>query len=105
MANFRPQFRVEKHSGNTHMFSYIGSYEKTPKVRDILTYKEFEYHASKTFVFPTYRELRKHMPIIMKEYGVDEVSVTRSRRGEWGEWFENWELAGDNLINIGEGWM
>lgn len=33
------------------------------------------------------------------------VGVYRSRRGEWGEWFEHWKLEDGKLVKIKEGWM
>jgi hypothetical protein len=50
-------------------------------------------------VFPTYVELKKNMPRILEaayDPGYSDVdatvSVYRERRGEWGEWFEHWDL-------------
>lgn len=85
MAQFRPQFSITRTQYNSHLFDYN------------------EYH--KYFVFPTYRELKQKMVSIMKEYKVDEICVSRSRRGEWGEWFEYWNRHGDKLVKGREGWM
>jgi len=42
----------------------------------------------------------------MKEQGVTEVCVSRSKRGDWGEWFEYWYLHDDGSLSKGrEGWM
>jgi hypothetical protein len=42
----------------------------------------------------------------MKEHNVTEVCVSRSKRGEWGEWFEYWNLHEDGTLSKGrEGWM
>lgn len=55
---------------------------------------------------PTYRQLKKELPALMKEYGQDKVTVFRSRRGEWGEWFEKWELLpSGKLVKTNSGWM
>ncbi len=35
----------------------------------------------------------------------DEVFVTRSRRGEWGEWFEKWVLINGKPTIIKKGWQ
>lgn len=82
---FRPQFTVYINESNRHLFERGKS--------------------SKTFVFPTYRELKQKMVGIMKEYNNDEVSVSRSRRGEWGEWFEYWHRHGNKVVKGREGWM
>jgi len=54
-----------------------------------------------THVFDTYRELVRKMGFLEDESYDGEVFVTRSRRGEWGEWFEVWE----NGKIIRQGWM
>jgi len=87
MAQFRPQFTVRRNRDNNHLFG------------------DYPYETAKTFVFPTYRELKQKMKGIMKEHNVTEISVSRSRRGEWGEWFENWSLHGEVLTIDKEGWM
>ncbi len=45
---------------------------------------------SQTTMYHTYDQIRKDIPKLLSEH--DQVEVTRSRRGEWGEWFERWEL-------------
>jgi hypothetical protein len=84
MSNFKPSFTISADSDNKYMF-------------DGKTYKDF--------VFPTYAELKSKLKGIMKEYRVSEVTVSRSRRGEWGEWFEYWHLSGNKLTKGKEGWM
>lgn len=60
----------------------------------------------KSFVYDTYRELKSKMAGVMKEQGVTEVCVSRSKRGDWGEWFEYWYLHDDGSLSKGrEGWM
>jgi len=83
MSNFKPQFTISPNSNNCHMID--GNYE--------------------SFVFPTYRELKSKLKGIMKEYSVTEVCVLRSRRGEWGEWFEYWHLSGNRLTKGKAGWL
>jgi len=85
MAQFRPQFTVYRNENNRHLFG-VG----------IL---------SKVIMFPTYRELKQKMVSVMKEYSNNEICVSRSRRGEWGEWFEYWNLHGDKVVKGKEGWM
>ena len=36
----------------------------------------------------TYRELKKNMKLLLQRSNDNEVFVSRSKRGEWGEWFE-----------------
>ncbi len=56
--------------------------------------------------FDTYRELKKALPSILEESQDVYVSVSRSRRGEWGEWFENWQFNGERKpVIIQDGWM
>jgi hypothetical protein len=83
MSNFKPQFSISPNSDNWRMLD----------------------GKSKSFVFPTFRELKTKLKGIMKEYYVTEVCVSRSRRGEWGEWFEYWHLSGKKLRKGKEGWM
>ena len=53
--------------------------------------------------YKTYRLLKKDLNKFVKEY--DEVFVVRSRRGEWGEWFERFVLENNKLKIIEEGWL
>ena len=84
MPNFKPSFNVSANRHNEYM----------------LDGKEY-----KSFVFPTYAELKSKLRSIMEKYNVHEVCVSRSRRGEWGEWFEYWRLSDGKLIKGKEGWM
>lgn len=84
MSNFKPSFTVIANSNNQHML-------------DGKTYKDF--------VYPTYAELKRKLLGVMEEYSVSEVCVSRSRRGEWGEWFEYWRTVNGKLRKGREGWM
>lgn len=53
---------------------------------------------------PTYRQLLRDLPALMKEYCLEEITIYRSRRGEWGEWFEYWHLHGSKITKGKEGW-
>jgi len=57
-------------------------------------------------VYPTYRQLVADLDSIIED-SIDGVAyVSRSRRGEWGEWFEIWK--GDSLSKpaiVKQGWM
>jgi hypothetical protein len=35
----------------------------------------------------------------------ENVSVFRARRGQWGEWYENWSKVGSKCQIIKEGWQ
>lgn len=50
-------------------------------------YKDVEYK--------TYKELKKNLKKHILESWGGEVDVTRTRRGEWGQWFERWKLTFD----------
>ena len=45
----------------------------------------------------------------MKDYIKDsinnKVNVYRHRRGEWGEWFEHWEISNGKPVIVKEGWQ
>lgn len=57
--------------------------------------------------FKTYAELKKALKgrILHDHIGEDRVFVTRSRRGEWGEWFEKWELINGKPTITKKGWQ
>jgi hypothetical protein len=84
MSNFKPSFSVRDNGNNTYLL------------------KGMQY---KTFVFASYRQLKSKMKNIMKEYSADKVTVSRSLRGEWGEYYEHWYLSGNKLRKGKEGWM
>ena len=81
--------------------------------------KEYYQKSKSTHVyFKTYRELLKALPEYIKKswnnrclvysdnpVPHNEVTVFRSRRGEWGEWFEKWALHNGKLKKTKEGWM
>ncbi len=46
-------------------------------------------------VFDTYNLLLKEMRAMMHDSMDNIISVTRTRRGEWGQWFERWQLDPD----------
>jgi len=56
-------------------------------------------------LFPTYRELKRNLIKLIDESYDNEVSVSRSKRGEWGEWFENWAMSNGKPVIIKQGWM
>lgn len=58
-----------------------------------------------TTTFPTYRELRKNLVELLKASENETITVYRTRRGEWGEWFEKWELCNNKPVLLKQGWL
>lgn len=55
--------------------------------------------------YKTYRELKKDMINLLNEcIDADGVSVYRTRKGEWGEWFEVWQFENGKPTIIKQGW-
>ena len=64
--------------------------------------------------FSTYREIKKNMKLLLQRSTNNEVFVSRSLRGEWGEWFEYWCMSSPEMIKgkivrkpviFKQGWM
>lgn len=51
--------------------------------------------------YSNYRLLKKDMPNLIELSSDGQIHVTRSRRGQWGEWFEIWEQGKITK----QGWM
>ena len=91
MSNFKPQ--VTYMTWNSRHEYQVEKYRvKTPYI---------------TEKFKTYAELKKALAIrILREHiGDMDVFVTRSRRGEWGEWFEKWVKINGKPTIIKKGWQ
>lgn len=58
-----------------------------------------------TNVYPTYAKLKRALKAMLNASFDEMVYVSRSRRGEWGEWFEHWTLENGRPKKIKEGWM
>lgn len=58
-----------------------------------------------TNVYPTYAKLRGAMKAMLNASFDERVEVSRSRRGEWGEWFEVWEMVGGKPKITKQTWM
>jgi hypothetical protein len=90
MSNFKPQV--------TYMTSSsLHDYEvRRLRVKSPYTTKRFK----------TYTELKKALKdyILSDHIGNDKVFVVRSRRGEWGEWFEHWDIVDGKAKIIKKGW-
>jgi hypothetical protein len=88
MSNFKPQVTIiTKQTIQEHM----DSYGKKTRYRIIQ--------------YPTYVELKRNLKQHLEENFEVEVSVSRSRRGNWGEWFENWKLINGKPEIVKQGWM
>lgn len=57
--------------------------------------------------FSTYAKLRQAMKALMDDSVNDVVRVTRTRRGEWGQWYEVWERNQytNKIEKIKETWL
>tara|TARA_R110000772_G_scaffold17348_5_gene48481 strand:- start:26 stop:307 length:282 start_codon:yes stop_codon:yes gene_type:complete len=93
MANFKPQVTyMTKESLDAY---YDSSPYARPRPRKSIVIQ-----------FDTYVKLKKELKEIC-ETNIDltGVQVIRSRRGNWGEWFEVWELSNGKPTIAREGWM
>ena len=93
MSNFKPQVRYIT-SESLHDYN-VGRYRVTsPYI---------------TKQFNTYTELKKALKdyILHNHIGDDDdyVHVIRSRRGEWGEYYEKWEKINGKPKITKQGWM
>lgn len=93
MANFKPQVT---YMTDTSLHDY-----KVERLRVT--------SPSITKSFNTYAELKKALKdyILHNHIGEDDdlVTVTRSRRGHWGEWFEKWKLINGVPTIVKKGWQ
>lgn len=64
-----------------------------------------------TVSYTTYRKMKRDIPTIFEKYTdewgdkLTELHIFRSRRGEWGEWFEIWKPVGTKFKIIKQGWQ
>jgi len=64
-----------------------------------------------TTQFKSYAEIKRNMSLLLDRSIVGgnvqaQVSVSRSKRGEWGEWFEVWQYNNKHKpVIINQGWM
>ena len=54
--------------------------------------------------FPTYTQLKREIKTYLEENITENITVFRTRRGEWGEWFEHWKLQGGKAVITKKGW-
>jgi len=88
MSQFKPQITIITHETRRE---YANSYGKKSPY--------------KTIQYPTYRELKKNIKKHLEENLEPTVSVSRSRRGEWGEYFEIWEMVEGKPTIVKKGWQ
>lgn len=55
-------------------------------------------------VYPSYARLRYSLQAVLNASFDEFATVVRSRRGEWGEWYEHWILVNGKPKKIREGW-
>jgi hypothetical protein len=55
-------------------------------------------------VYSTYAKLKTAMGAMLRASFDERVSVVRSRRGKFGEWFEHWEMISGKPTIVKEGW-
>lgn len=88
MANFKPQITIITEETRRNSVNSYG--------------KENPY---KTIQYKTYRELKKNLKKHLQENIENVVCVSRSKRGEWGEFYENWKLIDNKPTIIKSGWQ
>jgi hypothetical protein len=53
----------------------------------------------------TYEKVKQNLKRYLDNATDATVEITRSRRGEWGEWFERWELVDGKKKIIKQTWL
>lgn len=86
MSNFKPQI----------------SYITEESIRD---YRNNMGSRTITKQFDTYAKLKKRLKAILTSNLDEYAFVSRSRKGEWGEWFEHWALVNGKPRIIKQGWL
>tara|TARA_R110000772_G_C13310268_1_gene440075 strand:+ start:17588 stop:17869 length:282 start_codon:yes stop_codon:yes gene_type:complete len=92
MSRFKPQLTYMTRES-------LENYYNTPSyVKGVSKYITIQY---KTYA-ELLRNLKEHLKVNIDD---DGVNVLRSRRGQWGEWYEHWKLDNnENPTIIKEGW-
>jgi len=67
--------------------------------------KPFFYLNDEFMEFDNYPSLKRHLKEAIYQSFEKEITVIRTRRGEWGEWFEKWHIVNDKPKIYKEGWM
>ena len=71
----------------------------------LLTKRVGGHHKHVRINYNSYRALRKDLKDQLKESVDNSASVSRSKRGQWGEWFETWVLSNGKPEITREGWQ
>jgi len=58
-----------------------------------------------SFSVKSYAIVKQQMKDYIKDSINNKVNVYRHRRGEWGEWFEHWEISNGKPVIVKEGWQ
>lgn len=53
----------------------------------------------------TYRELKKQLKFRINQSLTGQVEIYRSKRGQWGEYFEHWAMFNGKPKIVKEGWQ
>jgi len=71
--------------------------------------KRFKPHVhidDETIIYHTYAEIKKNLSKLLERSRKKQISISRHRRGEWGEWYEIWQFNHERKpIIIKQGWM
>lgn len=68
------------------------------------SFRPFTYLDGHKYVeFSTYRDFKKEIKTLLQN-NCNDITVFRHRRGEWGEWFERWQIRGNKAIIAKQGW-
>ncbi len=86
MANFKPQV----------------SFATEDSIRQY--YNNERKNRNNVNVYSTYAKLKASMGAVLKASHDECAFVVRSRRGEWGEWFEHWQMVNGKPTIVKEGW-
>jgi len=62
-------------------------------------------HESAYIYADTYRKLKQELKTYIPLSVTGEITICRQRRGEWGEWFEIWEMRQGKPTIVKEGWQ
>lgn len=71
----------------------------------VTVYYKNEKGENKVVLVRTYKEVKRRMNAFMLNSFDENVSVFRKRRGQWGEWFENWSRIGGKCEIVKQGWQ
>jgi len=71
----------------------------------VTVYYTNEKGENKIVLVRTYKEVKRRMNAFMLNSFDENVNVFRARRGQWGEWYENWSKIGGKCQIIKEGWQ